>query len=43
LINVFAFDTADGTIQAISSIINPDKLRHPGYEVSTVGRKANRS
>ena len=40
LINVFAFDIADGTIQAISSIINPDKLRHLGYELSAVGRRA---
>jgi RNA polymerase sigma-70 factor (ECF subfamily) len=23
-------DVADGQIQAVSSIVNPDKLRHPG-------------
>jgi len=40
LINVFAFDIANGTIQAISSIINPDKLRHLGYELSAIGRRA---
>jgi RNA polymerase sigma-70 factor (ECF subfamily) len=39
LINVLAFDIADGTIQAISSIVNPDKLRHLGYELSSVGRR----
>jgi RNA polymerase sigma-70 factor (ECF subfamily) len=30
LINVLALDVADGQIQAIRSIVNPDKLRHLG-------------
>ena len=30
LVNVIALDIADGQIQAVSSIINPDKLRHVG-------------
>jgi RNA polymerase sigma-70 factor (TIGR02957 family) len=30
LINVLAFDIADGQIQAIRSVVNPDKLRHLG-------------
>jgi RNA polymerase sigma-70 factor (ECF subfamily) len=30
LINVFALDIADGFVQAIRSVINPDKLRHLG-------------
>jgi RNA polymerase sigma-70 factor (TIGR02957 family) len=30
LINVMALDVADGEIRAISSIVNPDKLRHLG-------------
>jgi RNA polymerase sigma-70 factor, ECF subfamily len=27
---VLAFDVADGRVQAIHSIVNPDKLRHLG-------------
>jgi RNA polymerase sigma-70 factor (TIGR02957 family) len=34
LINVFVFDVADGAIQAVRSIINPDKLGHLGYPLS---------
>ena len=30
LISVLALDIADGQIQAVSSIVNPDKLRHVG-------------
>jgi RNA polymerase sigma-70 factor (TIGR02957 family) len=30
VINVFALDIADGMVQAIRSVINPDKLRHLG-------------
>jgi RNA polymerase sigma-70 factor (ECF subfamily) len=30
LINVFALDIADGLVQTIRSVINPDKLRHLG-------------
>jgi RNA polymerase sigma-70 factor, ECF subfamily len=30
LINVFALDIADGRVQTIRSVINPDKLRHLG-------------
>jgi RNA polymerase sigma-70 factor (ECF subfamily) len=30
VINVFALDIADGTVQAVQSVVNPDKLRHLG-------------
>ncbi len=30
LINVFSFDIADGTVQAVRSVIARDKLRHLG-------------
>jgi len=30
LIGVIAFDVLDGTVQAIRSVVNPDKLRHLG-------------
>jgi 2-alkyl-3-oxoalkanoate reductase len=30
LVNVFVLDIADGQVQAIRSVINPDKLRHLG-------------
>lgn len=43
LINVFIFEIADGLIQAIRSIINPDKLGHLGYPLSDLGRSAARS
>jgi hypothetical protein len=39
LVNVFVFDVAGGVIQAIRSIINPDKLAHLGYPLSGLGRK----
>ncbi len=38
VINVFALDIADGKVQAIRSVINPDKLRHLG-PVSDVARR----
>ena len=37
LINVFAFEIAGGAIQAVRSIINPDKLGHLGYPLSDLG------
>ena len=30
LVNVFVLDIADGRVQTIRSVINPDKLRHLG-------------
>jgi RNA polymerase sigma-70 factor, ECF subfamily len=39
LINVFVFDLADGQIQAIRSIINPEKLAHLGMPLSEVARR----
>ena len=30
VVNVMALDIADGRIQAIRSVVNPDKLRHLG-------------
>jgi RNA polymerase sigma-70 factor (ECF subfamily) len=41
LINVFVFDVADGAVQAVRSVINPDKLRHLGYELSPVARPSD--
>jgi RNA polymerase sigma-70 factor (TIGR02957 family) len=38
LINVFAFEIAEGVIQTVRSIINPDKLTHLGYPLSNIGR-----
>ena len=39
LINVFAFEIAEGRIQTIRSIINPDKLAHLGFPVSDLVRR----
>jgi RNA polymerase sigma-70 factor (TIGR02957 family) len=39
LINVFSFEIADGQIQAIRSIINPEKLQHLGYQLSGIARR----
>jgi RNA polymerase sigma-70 factor (ECF subfamily) len=41
LVNVFALDIADGMIQTIRSVINPDKLRHlgPVADVLAMGRR----
>ena len=30
VVNVFALDIADGVVQAIRCVVNPDKLRHLG-------------
>ena len=30
VVNVFALDIADGVVQAVRSVVNPDKLRHLG-------------
>lgn len=38
LINVLVFDIADGAIQTVRSIINPDKLVHLGFPVSDLAR-----
>jgi RNA polymerase sigma-70 factor, ECF subfamily len=35
IINVFSLDIADGLVQAIHAVVNPDKLRHLG-EVADV-------
>jgi hypothetical protein len=37
VVNVFALEIADGTVQAIRSVVNPDKLGHLG-PVSDVAR-----
>ena len=39
LINVIALDIADGVVQAVRSVINPDKLAHLG-PLSPVGRRS---
>ena len=36
VISVFTLDIADGTVQAIRSVVNPDKLAHLG-PVSDLG------
>ena len=38
LINVISLDIADGTVQTVRSIINPDKLTHLG-SLSPIGRR----
>jgi RNA polymerase sigma-70 factor (ECF subfamily) len=38
LINVFVLDIADGAIQAVRSIVNPDKLAHLGFPLSDLLR-----
>jgi RNA polymerase sigma-70 factor (TIGR02957 family) len=40
LVNVFAFEVAEGAIQAVRSVINPDKLAHLGYPLSPLARRA---
>ncbi|HEX9526923.1 MAG TPA: hypothetical protein VF951_05450, partial [Streptosporangiaceae bacterium] len=42
VVNVFALDIADGAVQAIRSVVNPDKLRHLG-PVSDVALRAPRA
>jgi RNA polymerase sigma-70 factor (ECF subfamily) len=41
VVNVFALDIADGKVQAVRSVINPDKLRHlgPVADVRAMGRQ----
>jgi RNA polymerase sigma-70 factor (ECF subfamily) len=39
LINVFVFEIAERQVQAIRSIINPEKLAHLGYPLSPVARR----
>ena len=39
LINLLAFEIADGASHTVRSIINPDKLTHLGYPLSDLGRK----
>ena len=38
VISVMALDIADGQVQGIRSIVNPDKLRPPGRRWRTWGR-----
>ena len=38
VMNVFTLDIADGVVQAIRCVVNPDKLRHLG-QVSELARK----
>jgi RNA polymerase sigma-70 factor (TIGR02957 family) len=38
LVNVFALDIAEGVVQTVRSIINPDKLAHLGYPLSDFAR-----
>ncbi len=40
LINVISLDIADGAVQTVRSIINPDKLTHLG-PLSPIGRRSN--
>lgn len=43
LVSVMALDVADGRIQAVHSVINPDKLGHLGLELSPLARRATAS
>jgi len=38
LVNVLVLDIADGVIQAVRSVVNPDKLDHLGFPLSDIGR-----
>jgi RNA polymerase sigma-70 factor, ECF subfamily len=38
LVNVFVFEIAERQVQAIRSIINPEKLAHLGYPLSPIAR-----
>ena len=44
VVNVFALDIADGTVRAIRSVVNPDKLHHigPVSDVALLPRKEQR-
>jgi RNA polymerase sigma-70 factor, ECF subfamily len=37
-VNVFALDIADGEVQTVRCVVNPDKLRHLG-QVSDLARE----
>jgi RNA polymerase sigma-70 factor (ECF subfamily) len=39
LVNVIGLDIADGAVQAVRSVINPDKLAHLG-PLSPIGRRS---
>jgi hypothetical protein len=39
LVNVFSFEIVEGAIQAMRSVINPDKLGHLGYPLSPYARR----
>ena len=41
VLNVFVLDIADGAVQAIRSVVNPDKLRHLG-PTSDLALRGNR-
>ena len=41
LVNVISLDIADGAVQTVRSVINPDKLAHLG-PLSPVGRRSAR-
>ncbi len=38
LISVLVFEIADGVVQTIRGVVNPDKLGHLGYQLSGLGR-----
>jgi RNA polymerase sigma-70 factor, ECF subfamily len=42
LVNIFALDIADGQVQVIRSVINPDKLRHLGPNADVPGLRRQR-
>jgi RNA polymerase sigma-70 factor, ECF subfamily len=42
LINVFSLDIADGAVQTIRSVINPDKLHHLGQVADVYGMRRRR-
>lgn len=39
LISVLVFEIADGVVQTIRGVVNPDKLRHLGYQLSDLGQR----
>jgi RNA polymerase sigma-70 factor, ECF subfamily len=43
LINVLAFEVADGQIQTIRSVVNPDKLGHLGFPLSPLATRPPRA
>ena len=40
LISVLVFEIAGGVVQTIRGVVNPDKLRHLGYQLSDLGQRA---